>query len=92
MAEPFVTLEEAKAYLRIDHTDDDVRLGILLRAAQRWALDECRLTEAPTSLVVLDQFKTAALLKLEDLFDGSATGERTLRARELIDSHRVLRV
>ncbi|WP_262027142.1 head-tail connector protein [Microvirga sp. Mcv34] len=92
MAEPFVSLEEAKTYLRIDHTDDDARLGILLRAAQRWTLDYCALLAVPTDPEALEQFKTAALLKLEDLFDASATGERTLGARDLIDPYRALRV
>ena len=39
-----VDLAEAKQYLRIDHPDDDLQVTALLRAAQMYAEDYCRLT------------------------------------------------
>ena len=40
----FITLDEAKAYLRIDTADEDAVIGSLLNAAGRLCCDVARLT------------------------------------------------
>jgi len=41
----FITLDEAKAYLRVDSSDEDAVIGSLLSAAGRICADVARLTE-----------------------------------------------
>ncbi len=44
-----VTVSDVKAYLRIDHTEDDATLGDLLDAAEEYITDLCvDLTPVPT--------------------------------------------
>ena len=40
-----VSLEHAKAYLRVDSADEDALIGILLSSAERLCIDVGRLTE-----------------------------------------------
>ena len=41
---PIVTLDMAKAYLRVDTADEDAIIGILLKSAEQMAMDVARLT------------------------------------------------
>ena len=41
----FITLEEAKSYLRVDSADEDALIGSLLLAAERLCVDVSRLSE-----------------------------------------------
>ena len=44
-----VTLDEAKAYLRVDSSDEDALIGILLDTATKLCVDVARLTETQWS-------------------------------------------
>lgn len=46
MAEPIVTLEEAKGYLRVDFEDDDALIEELVGTATKLAADAARMTPA----------------------------------------------
>ena len=41
---PIVTLETAKAYLRVDSADEDALIGILLNSAEQLVMDVARLS------------------------------------------------
>ena len=41
---PIVTLDIAKAYLRVDSSDEDALIGILLKSAEQMAMDVARLS------------------------------------------------
>lgn len=41
MSKPIVTVAEVKAFLRIDHEEDDTFIKELIEAAQEWAEEYC---------------------------------------------------
>ena len=45
MNQSLVSLDEAKAYLRVDTADEDAMIGILLSAAEKLCVDVARLSE-----------------------------------------------
>ena len=51
----FVTLEEAKTYLRVDSADEDAMTSILLSAAERMCADVARLTDEKWAAVNSDE-------------------------------------
>ena len=54
-----VSLAEAKEYLRVDSSDEDAIIGVLLSSAQRLCVDVARLTEEQWAAVVSDSDDTA---------------------------------
>lgn len=54
-----VSLDEAKAHLRVTHTDDDLYITTLLKAATKWAEDfQCRTYVSRTHTMYLDNWET----------------------------------
>lgn len=49
-----ITLEEAKKYLRVDSTDEDVLAGILLSSAEQLCVDVARLSQEQWAVVNAD--------------------------------------
>ena len=41
---PIVSLDTAKAYLRVDSSDEDALIGILLKSAEQLVMDVARLS------------------------------------------------
>ena len=75
-----ISLEEAKAYLRVDTADEDAMIGTLLSAAGRLCADVARLsdeqweavysgTEDPSLIPVRETVKVAVLYALGYLFE-----------------------
>ena len=54
-----VSLTEAKEYLRVDSSDEDAIIGVLLSSAQRLCVDVARLTEEQWAAVDSDSDDTA---------------------------------
>ena len=54
-----VSLAEAKEYLRVDSSDEDAIIGVLLSSAQRLCVDVARLTEDQWAAVDSDSDDTA---------------------------------
>ena len=69
-----VTLEEAKTYLRVDSSDEDALVGILLTSAGNLCADVARLTE--------EQWKAADGDETEDT--APYTKEELSRIREVM--------
>ena len=53
-----ISLEEAKGYLRVDTTDEDAMIGVLLSAAERLCVDVARLTEEQWSDIDSDKIRS----------------------------------
>lgn len=85
---PLLDLDEAKAHLHRDDDSDDVRITTLLAGAISWTLGQCDV-DAPPEGAETD-FKTAAVLRLRDIYDGVGTGPETDAARNLLSRWRVL--
>ena len=75
-----VTLESAKAYLRVDSSDEDALIEILLSAAERLSIDVARLseetweavngdTEDPSLTPIKETMRVAILYALGYLFE-----------------------
>ena len=63
-----VTIEEAKAYLRVDTGDEDSLIQSLLTASEKLAMDVARLPEEEVSEHV-ELMKTAVLFTLGYLYE-----------------------
>ncbi len=50
-----ITLEEAKNYLRVDSSDEDVLTGILLSSSEQLCVDVARLTQEQWAVVNADE-------------------------------------
>ncbi|MFC2248536.1 head-tail connector protein [Labrys portucalensis] len=93
MADPFVTLNEAKIDLRIDGDDHDGRINLHLPIAQAWVLSYLNVgDEIPTAPDAIAAMKGATLMRLRDLFAGTGEGPDTKAAQILINPWRNLRV
>nr|WP_314437607.1 head-tail connector protein [uncultured Brevundimonas sp.] len=68
-----VTLDEAKAHLRVDHDDEDVLIQTYLDGAVQACLTYCDLKLVPIGAE--PSFKNAALLSLADLYAYRETGQ-----------------
>jgi len=89
---PLYTLEEVKAYLRVDHSDDDALIQTIMDAAEKAVLKYCNINLVPYGEEAA--FKLAAMMAVAADYDvrGAASGQLPLGARALIDSFRWLRV
>lgn len=94
MADPLVTLEDAKVDLRIDGSDSDARITLHLAAAADWvsAYINPGVDGLPTDSAALSAMKSATFLRLRDLYLGSGEGPDTKAACTLINPWRNLRV
>ena len=62
-----VTLEEAKTYLRVDSSDEDAVVGILLTSAGKLCADVARLTDVQWAAVDADETEDTAPYTKEEL-------------------------
>ncbi len=62
-----VTLEEAKTYLRVDSSDEDAVVGILLTSAGKLCADVARLTDEQWAAVDADETEDTASYTEEEL-------------------------
>ena len=62
-----VSLEEAKAYLRVDSSDEDAVVGILLTSAGKLCADVARLTDEQWAAVDADETEDTASYTEEEL-------------------------
>ena len=93
-----ITLEETKAYLRVDTADEDAMIGILLASAKRLCVDVARLSddqwaeinsdeEDPVVAPLRETMKVAILYALGYLFEHREEAdhhELTLTLRSLL--------
>ena len=81
---PIVTLETAKAYLRVDSADEDALIGILLNSAEQLVMDVARLSS--TDWTNIQKVRT------DD--DGNVISIHTtkLKATEIIQMRELLRI
>ena len=81
---PIVTLETAKAYLRVDSADEDALIGILLNSAEQLVMDVARLSS--TDWTNIQKVRT------DD--DGNVISIHTskLKAAEIIQMRELLRI
>lgn len=90
---PLFTLAEAKAHLRVEHSDDDTLIEAYADGAVARVLQYCNLALVPDGDIPEAAFKVAALMVLGDFYhnrepvltDGSPV-------RLLIDPYRNLRI
>ena len=81
---PIVTLDMAKAYLRVDTADEDAIIGILLKSAEHMAMDVARLTAS--------EWETIQKVTTDE--NGNVTTVHTgkLKPAEIIQMRELLRV
>ena len=93
-----ITLEETKAYLRVDTADEDAMIGILLASAKRLCMDVARLSddqwaeinsdeEDPVVAPLRETMKVAILYAVGYLFEHREEAdhhELTLTLRSLL--------
>ena len=81
---PIVTLETAKAYLRVDSADEDALIGILLNSAEQLVMDVARLSSS--------DWTNIQKVRTDD--DGNVISIHTtkLKAAEIIQMRELLRI
>ena len=87
-----ISLEEAKAYLRVDTADEDAMIGILLTSATRLCtdvarLDDERLTVLESNTAEWETMRVAVLYTLGYLFEHREEADHhalTLTLRSLL--------
>jgi uncharacterized phage protein (predicted DNA packaging) len=89
---PLYTLPEVKAYLRVEHSDDDALIQSIMDAAEKRVLQYCNISIVPPGAEA--EFKLAAMMVVASGYDlrGAAALGVPLGAREKIDPYRWLRV
>ena len=81
---PIVTLDIAKAYLRVDSADEDAIIGILLKSAEQMAMDVARLSQ--------DDWETIQKVTTDDDGNILTIHTRKLKLAEIIRMRELLRV
>ena len=81
---PVVSLDTAKSYLRVDSSDEDALIGILLKSAEQLVMDVARLSA--------DEWKTIQKVTTDD--DGNVITIHTskLKPAEIIQMRELLRI
>ncbi len=89
---PLYTLDEVKAYLRVEHDDDDALIQSIMDSAEKQVLQYCNISLVPPDAEAV--FKEAAMMVVASGFDlrGGAAVTIPLGAREKIEPYRWLRV
>ena len=80
---PIVTLDTAKAYLRVDSADEDAIIGILLKSAEQMAMDVARLSQ--------DDWETIQKVTTDDDGNVLTIHTRKLKPAEIIQMREQLR-
>lgn len=81
---PIVTLDTAKAYLRVDSADEDAIIGILLKSAEQMAMDVARLSQ--------DDWETIQKVTMGDDGNVLTIHTRKMKAAEIIQMRELLRI
>ena len=81
---PIVTLDTAKAYLRVDTSDEDALIGILLKSAEKMAMDVARLSQ--------DDWETIQKVTTDDDGNVLTIHTRKLKPAEIIQMRELLRI
>lgn len=94
---PLFDLAQAKAHLRVDHSDDDALIETYSDAAVAKVLQYCNIGTVPAGAIPEASFRAAALLTLGDLYDNRApvlggTVTLTRTVTDLVDPYRWLRI
>ena len=81
---PIVTLDTAKAYLRVDSSDEDALIGILLKSAEQMVMDVARLSQ--------DDWETIQKVTTDDDGNVLTIHTRKMKASEIIQMRDLLRI
>ena len=81
---PIVSLDMAKAYLRVDSNDEDALIGILLSSAEQMAQDVARLSTS--------DWETIQKVTTDDDGNVLTVHTRKLKASEIIQMRDLLRI
>ena len=81
---PIVTLDTAKAYLRVDSADEDALIGILLKSAGQMVMDVARLSQ--------DDWETIQKVTTDDDGNVLTIHTRKLKPAEIIQMRELLRI
>lgn len=81
---PIVTLETAKAYLRVDSFDEDALIGILLKSAEQMVMDVARLSQ--------DEWETIQKVTTDDDGNVLTIHTRKMKTAEIIQMRELLRI
>ena len=81
---PIVSLDMAKAYLRVDSNDEDALIGILLSSAEHMARDIARLSTS--------EWETIQKVTTDDDGNVLTVHTRKLKASEIIQLRDLLRI
>jgi len=81
---PIVSLDMAKAYLRVDSNDEDALIGILLSSAEQMARDVARLSTS--------DWETIQKVTTDDDGNVLTVHTRKLKASEIIQMRDLLRI
>ena len=84
MQTPIVSLDMAKAYLRVDSNDEDALIGILLSSAEQMARDVARLSTS--------DWETIQKVTTDDDGNVLTVHTRKLKASEIIQMRDLLRI
>lgn len=86
---PLYTLEEVKAHLAVDMSDDDALIAIYMEAAEAAVLQYCNLSIVPYGKEAV--FKTAALMYVSAMYENREGSDDLPRsARLLINPYRLM--
>ncbi len=81
---PIVSLDMAKAYLRVDSNDEDALIGILISSAEQMARDVARLSTS--------EWETIQKVTTDDDGNVLTVHTRKLKASEIIQLRDLLRI
>ncbi len=81
---PIVTLDTAKAYLRVDSSDEDALIGILLKSAEQMAMDVARLSQ--------DDWETIQKVTTDDDGNVLTIHTRKMKTGDIIQMRELLRI
>lgn len=81
---PIVALDTAKAYLRVDTSDEDALIGILLKSAEQMVMDVARLSQA--------DWETIQKVTTDDDGNVLTIHTRKLKPAEIIQMRELLRI
>ena len=81
---PIVSLDMARAYLRVDSHDEDALIGILLKSAEQMAMDIARLSAS--------DWETIQKVRTDDDGNVLTIHTRKLKASEIIQMRELLRI
>ena len=81
---PIVTMDMAKAYLRVDTSDEDALIGILLKSAEQMVMDVARLSSS--------EWETIQKVTTDDDGNVLTIHTRKMKAAEIIQMRELLRI